>query len=298
MYADVQKWLGQCEFPTGGTPLVCGVSGGADSLALLVLAVAAGCEVTAVHVDHVLRPGSGEEAEVVRAACARLGAAFRAERVEIAPGPNVEARARDARLAALAAVAGDGLFATGHTLDDRAETIILNLLRGTGPGGLGMLAPSHRHPLTRLRRSDTVAVCEAAGLSPVHDPSNDDPAFVRNRIRHEVLPLLDDVATRDTAPLLVRFAELATRDAALLAEQAAALDVTDAPALAAAPWPLASRAVSRWLANPYPPDLDTVERVLAVARGDAVACEVGGGRRVARTAQRLRIEGGGSVPLR
>ena len=290
VYSAVQKWLSHCDFPTAGTPLVCGVSGGADSLALLVLAVAAGCEVTVVHVDHGLRPGSADEAEVVRVACARLGAEFRAERVDIAPGPNLEARARDARLAVLTAAARDGLIATGHTLDDRAETILLNLVRGTGPGGLGMLAPSHRHPLTRLRRTDTVAVCEAAGLSPLHDPSNDDPAFVRNRIRHEVLPLLDRIATRDVAPLLVRFAELATRDAALLAEQADALDVTDAPALAAAPWPLASRAVSRWLASPYPPDLDTVERVLAVARGEAVACEVGGGRRVARTAQRLRLE--------
>jgi tRNA(Ile)-lysidine synthase len=287
MYALV---LSRCAFPQAGTPLVCGVSGGADSLALLVLGVAAGCDVTAVHVDHGLRPESVDEADVVRAACEQVGAAFRAERVDIAPGPNLEARARDARLAVLAAVAGDGLFATGHTLDDRAETILLNLLRGTGPGGLGMLAPSHRHPIARLRRTDTVAVCETAGLRPLHDPSNDDPAFVRNRIRHEVLPLLDSVASRDVAPLLVRFAELATRDAALLAEQAEAVDVTDALALAAAPWPLASRAVTRWLADPYPPDLDTVERVLAVARGEAVACEVGGSRRVARTAQRLRLQ--------
>jgi tRNA(Ile)-lysidine synthase len=298
MYVDVQKWLGNCEFPPAGTPLVCGVSGGADSLALLVLAVAAGCAVTAVHVDHGLRPGSGEEADIVRGASEQVGAAFRAERVDVEPGPNLEARAREARLSVFAAVAGDGRFATGHTLDDRAETILLNLVRGTGPGGLGMLAPSHRHPLTRLRRADTIAVCEAADLRPLHDPSNDDPAFVRNRIRHEVLPLLDRIASRDVAPLLVRFAELATRDAAHLAELAEALDPTDAPALATAPWPLASRAVSRWLANPYPPDLDTVERVLAVARGDAIACEVGGGRRVARTAQRLRLDGPSSVPPR
>ncbi len=73
---------------------MCGVSGGADSLALLVLAVAAGCQVTAVHIDHGLRPGSAAEAGVVAAAARRFGAAFRSEQVALGPGPNLEARAR------------------------------------------------------------------------------------------------------------------------------------------------------------------------------------------------------------
>ena len=77
--------------------MVCGVSGGADSMALLVLAVAAGCEVTAVHVDHGLRPGSDTEADRVRVVAERLGAAFRSETVVVEPGPNLEARARSAR---------------------------------------------------------------------------------------------------------------------------------------------------------------------------------------------------------
>ena len=89
--------LVRCTFPPSGTTLVCGVSGGPDSLALLVLATAAGCAVTAVHVDHGLRPGSAGEAEVVAAAAARFGAAFRAVRVDVADGPNLEARAREAR---------------------------------------------------------------------------------------------------------------------------------------------------------------------------------------------------------
>ena len=84
--------LARCTFPEPGTPLVCGVSGGADSLALLVLAVAAGCAVTAVHVDHGLRPGSAAEADVVRAAAERYGAGFRSVAVGVVPGPNLEAR--------------------------------------------------------------------------------------------------------------------------------------------------------------------------------------------------------------
>ncbi|HLX87195.1 MAG TPA: ATP-binding protein, partial [Acidimicrobiales bacterium] len=108
---------GRATFPPPGSEVLCAVSGGADSLALLVLAAEAGCRVTAVHVDHGLRPGSDEEAEVVAAAAARVGAAFRAEQVQVEPGPNLEARARAARRARLGEDA-----ATGHTMDDQAET--------------------------------------------------------------------------------------------------------------------------------------------------------------------------------
>ena len=86
--------LGRCAFPARGEPLACAVSGGADSLALLALAVAAGCEATAYHVDHGIRPGSAGEADVVRAGAERLGAGFIGLRVEVAAGPNLEARAR------------------------------------------------------------------------------------------------------------------------------------------------------------------------------------------------------------
>ncbi len=275
---------------------MCGVSGGADSLALLALAVAAGGEVVAVHVDHGLRPGSAAEADTVAAAAAALGAAFCSVTVPVELGPNLEARARAARLGELQRVAGatatPGTVATGHTLDDRAETILLNLLRGAGPAGVAdPLRPSPRHPLTRLRRAETHAVCAALGLEPVTDPSNRDPAFTRNRVRHDVLPLLVDVAGRDVAPLLVRFADLLAADADHLAAAAGTLDPTDARAVAGAPEPVAARALARWLADPYPPPRAALERVLAVARGEARACEVGAGVRVVRSGQRLRRQG-------
>lgn len=267
------------------------VSGGADSLALLVLVVAAGCDVTAVHVDHGLRAGSSQEGEVVRAAARRLGAGFRATTVDLAPGPNLEARAREARRAVLPATA-----MTGHTLDDRAETLLLNLVRGAGLDGLAAIAPGPTKPILALRRSETAAVCAQAGFVPVVDPSNADPAHRRNRIRAEVLPLLCDVAARDVAPLLARTAALAADDLDVLDDLAAAVDPEDAAALAAAPTALARRAVRRWLVAarpPYPPDAAGVERILAVARGDAVATEVGGGLAVRRRRGRLRLEDGG-----
>jgi tRNA(Ile)-lysidine synthase len=262
------------------------VSGGADSLALLALATHAGLQVTAVHVDHGLRPGSADEADVVAAAAGRFGAAFRAERVELTPGPNLEARARAARYAVLPP---DVL--TGHTADDQAETILLNLLWGAGLDGLAGMRPE-RHPLLALRRSETRALCAELGLDPLDDPSNADPAWRRNRLRHEVLPLLQEIAGRDLVPLLTRQAGLLRDEATLLDELAAPIDPTDARALAAAPAALARRAVRRWLWDgEHPPDAASVERVLAVARLEAEGCEVAGGRRVRRTGGRLRLEG-------
>lgn len=277
--------LGRCTFPPAGTPLACAVSGGADSLALLVLATAAGCQVTAHHVDHGLRAGSAAEADVVDAAAARFGAAFVPHRVEVSAGPNLEARARTARRGVLP----PGV-ATGHTADDQAETILLNLLRGAGLDGLAGMRPGPSKPILGLRRADTESVCLAAGLSPVHDPSNADPVHRRNRVRHELLPLLDAIAGRDVAAILVRQAALLRDEADVLDDLAAAVDPEDSRGLAAVAPAVARRAVRRLLAGDHPPDAAAVERVLAVARHQAAACEVDGGRAVRRSAGRLRVE--------
>jgi tRNA(Ile)-lysidine synthase len=290
----VAELLGRCTFPPPGGPLVCAVSGGPDSLALLALATAAGCRVTAVHVDHGLRPGSAAESDVVAAAAARFGAGFRAERVTVPDGPNLEARARAARRRVL----GDAA-ATGHTADDQAETVLVNLLRGAGVDGLAGMRAGPTHPLLALRRSETVALCAHLGLEPVRDPSNDDPRFVRNRVRSELLPLCADIAGRDVVPVLARQARLLAGDAELLGTLGALLDPTDASALAAAPAAQARRAVRGWLAGsgPHPPPADAVDRVMEVARLERRATEVPGGVRVARSGGRLRmgpVEGPGA----
>jgi tRNA(Ile)-lysidine synthase len=283
--------LERCSFPPPGSAVVCAVSGGADSLALLVLAVSARCEVTAVHVDHGLREGSRAEADLVQAAADRFGAAFESRVVHVGSGPNLEARARAARRSVLPA---DAL--TGHTADDQAETVLLNLLRGAALDGLAGMRPGTK-PLLRLRRAETHALCATLGLVVVRDPSNCDPAIRRNRVRHELLTVLDDIGARDVVPVLARQAALLADDADLLDALAAGLDPTDGRGLAAAPAPLARRAVRTWLRatadqESHPPDAATVERVLAVARGDAVACDVGGGRRERRSQNRLRLEVG------
>lgn len=287
----IDDLLGRCDFPSAGTRVDVGVSGGADSAALLVLAVAAGCVATAVHVDHGLREASAREADRVAALAARYGAGFRSVRVEVVDGPNLEARAREVRYEAL-----DKASLVGHTLDDRAETILLHLIRGTGAAGFSALAPPDpRRPLLGLRRAETVALCTAEGIDVVEDPSNADPRFTRNRVRHEVLPLLDAISGRDTALLLARTADLIAADDHLLEDLAGVLDPADASAVAAAPVPLATRSLRRWLASAhdgFAPDAAEIARVLDVARGIATATELAGGARVARTNQRLRIESG------
>ena len=282
--------LGRCAFPAPGTELCCAVSGGADSLALLVLARAAGCSVTAVHVDHRLRAGSAAEADVVADAAARFGAAFRAVSVTVAPGPNLEARARRARRAVLPPDA-----ATGHTADDQAETVVVNLLRGAGLDGLAGMRLGPRHPILGLRRAETRALCADVGLVPVEDPTNADPAHLRNRIRHQLMPLLGDLAGRDVAEVVARQAALLADDADLLDALAAGVDPGSVADLLAAPPPLARRAVRSWLrsAEGHPPAAAVVERVMRVARGEVRAAEVGGGRSVRRSQGRLRLEGPG-----
>jgi tRNA(Ile)-lysidine synthase len=205
--------------------------------------------------------------------------------VDVDPGPNLEARARAARRAVLPVGA-----LTGHTADDQAETLIIRLLRGSGSGGLAAMTPGPTHPILDLRSADTEAVCTHLGITPVRDGSNDVLDVWRNRVRHELLPLATDIASRDLTPILTRTADLLRQDDDFLETLAATIDPTDAKAVAAADPVLARRALRGWLSvDGYPPDADSIERVLAVARGERIACELQGGRRVERSNQRFRI---------
>ena len=286
--------LERTTFGCGGPPpVVVGCSGGADSTALLALAVDAELAPVAVHVDHGLRAGSAGEADFVATVAERLGAAFRSVCVSIAPGPNLEARAREARYDALEqarAATGASKVLVGHTADDQAETVLLNVLRGAATAGLAGMPPTRdriARPLLGWRRADTRALCEQRGLPVLDDPMNHDGSFRRVAIRHEVMPLLERIAGRDLTPVLAR-------QAALLREETEFLD-----ALAVAAWPgpdgraeaaalrslppvLARRALRNWLGAP-PPSADELARVLAVADGHARAVELAGGRAVHRT---------------
>jgi tRNA(Ile)-lysidine synthase len=275
---------------------VCAVSGGADSMTMLALAVASGCGAKAVYVDHGLRGAGREEAGVVEAGARTLGAAFEAVAVKVEPGADLEARARLARYEALP----EGAL-VGHTADDQAETLLLNLVRGAGIDGLsGMRARAAgprqvRRPILDLRRTETRAFVAAIGLETVTDPSNFEARFRRNRVRHEVMPLLAEVAGRDPVPLMARTAGLLAEDANFLDLLASTIDPTDARALVQAPRPLAKRALRSWLRQGqgperHPPSSQELQRVWAVVTGRVVACELTGGRRLSRSSGRLQLE--------
>ncbi|MHB8245774.1 MAG: tRNA lysidine(34) synthetase TilS [Acidimicrobiales bacterium] len=286
--------MAEPDYSSGPTLLPCAVSGGADSLALLVLAVEAGLLPVAYHVDHGLREGSRSEVDVVVAAAEILGSHGPSSgklevvslRVDLSPGPNLEARARSARFSVLPVG-----VATGHTADDQAETVLINLLRGASTAGLAGMAPGTRHPILGVRRSETRAICREAGLDWLEDPSNAELGPLRNRIRHQLLPSMNEASGRDLVPILCRQSELLGDDEALLDELSRSIDPTVARHLAEAARPLARRAVRRWLrdaaGSPYPPSAATVERVLGVASGRVLACEVGGGLTVRRRRGRL-----------
>ena len=189
--------------PLAGRTVLAAVSGGGDSQAMLsVLARLArplGYRLAAHGVDHGLRPEAGAELDKAEALAARLGVTFGRTRLTLARGGNLQARARDARYAALREVAApdDALLATAHHADDRAETVLLRLLRGAGPRGLAVLAPRAQdvvRPLVRAGKRDVLLHLERHCLDFAEDPSNRDAAFLRVRVRHEALPLLEQLS--------------------------------------------------------------------------------------------------------
>jgi len=257
-------------------------------MALLALAAATGAPVHAIHVDHGQRAGGDTEAAIVEAAAASVGASFTSETVAVEGSHNLEARLRSARYVVLGRSA-----CTGHTADDQAETVLINLMRGAGIRGLGAMQPGPRRPILALRRSDTERICEHLGWEPVVDPTNTEPTFVRNRVRHELVPLLSDIAGRDIIPLLTRSADHHREAAVVLDGVASTLDPTSAPEVADAPQAVAAMAMQKWIqrevGTDYPIGTDAIDRVLAVARGESVAAEVDGGHRIQRSKQRLTI---------
>jgi tRNA(Ile)-lysidine synthase len=184
-----------------GSTVLLAVSGGPDSMALLHVMARLGARlgffIVAHGVDHGLREEAAAELEMARGLALRLGVPMETTRVNVAPGGNLQARARTARLEALraaAAQAGATRIATGHHADDRAETVVMRLLQGSGPRGLGCLPPRDGElirPLLLARRQDILAHLLRHRLPFAEDPSNNNSRFLRARVRGEVMPLLE-----------------------------------------------------------------------------------------------------------
>jgi tRNA(Ile)-lysidine synthase len=290
--------------------IVLAVSGGADSMALLhgaarlVETEARHWRLAVAHLDHGLRPDSADDASFVAEAAAALRLPFEARRTDVAALANAEGRSiedagREARYRFLEEVAPEGaLIATAHTADDAAETVLLNLLRGSGLAGASGI-PARRgrvvRPLIGERRATLRALLDGDGIAYRDDPSNDDPAYLRNRVRGELLPMLEELRP-GAVERIGRFARLAGDDDALLDELAAAelkarqsadgdIDWHDPPARAL------GRRVLRLAVGDPAPSAERLEALLDAAQGErgGVTIELGAGRAASVRGRRIHI---------
>lgn len=209
----------------GDTILVC-VSGGPDSVCLLEaltrLRRLLRVRLEVFHFDHRLREGSSDDAVYVRRIADRLGLPFHLGVAADAPsrGASVEAWATVARSNAANDVRrriGAASMAEGHTLDDQAETVLVNVIRGGGLEAVSGIWPGSREaaviePLLEVERSEVEAFCRALRLRPRRDPTNADTHYLRNAIRHEVIPAIETATGRDPRRPIARTADL-LRDA-------------------------------------------------------------------------------------
>ena len=279
--------------------MVLAVSGGPDSVALLHgaahLARAGGTawRLTVAHLDHALRPDSETDATFVGELVASLGLPFVSRRTDVAALARDEHRSleeagREARYRFLAEAAGiDGLVATAHTADDAAETVLINLLRGSGLAGVSGMPARRGHvvrPLLSERRAALRSLLDGAGVPYRDDPSNLDPAYLRNRVRHELLPMLERLRPA-AVESVARFAELAAADDAVLdAVAAAELERRRGPDGAVQWRDPPSRAIGRRIMRSaiggQPPAAARIEALLEAAEGSrgGVRIELGGGR--------------------
>jgi tRNA(Ile)-lysidine synthase len=288
-------------FGSGCTVLVC-VSGGPDSVCLLESLVRLrrlfriGLEV--VHVDHRLRPDSARDAHYVRRLSERHGLPVHLRIVEERPGDGISIEAwaslvRTRAIADVRAERGLDVIAEGHTRDDQAETVLLNLIRGTGLEGMAGILPRAElpgggtvvQPLLEVERAEVEAYCRSLRLRPRRDPMNEDRRLLRAAIRLDALPALARAVGRDVQGPIVRTAAnlRLDRDELEAAAARAAGGIVrvgpgselafDAAGLAALSAPLASRVVRRAIREAgaaeatAPWTKEAIEAVCDLARG-------------------------------
>lgn len=286
-----------------GEPLLVLLSGGADSVCLLDVALSLGAVVSALHVNHGLRPEADADEAHCRELCERLEVPLAVERARLAAGEgpgNVQAEARQARYA-FAERHARGDYATAHTLTDQAETVVYRL--AVSPGRTALLGMEPRRgrlvrPLLDATRAETRAHCRARRLEFVDDPSNVDPRFARARVREEVLPVLSDLnpaaerAIAETSRLL--------RDEAEVLERAVAdaLDRLGGPAVRLGELRLQPPGLARLLlrrlaeqatAAPHALSRREAESVLALPERGSASLDLGGGLRAVAEYGTLRF---------
>ena len=253
MLNKLLKFIREQEMIQSGDAVVCAVSGGADSVALLfalyLLKEKLDITLEAAHFNHHLRGEESDRDEAfVRQLCERYDIPLHVGGGEIVPGKKgLEAAARDARYAFLRSIPGK--IATAHTADDNAETVLMHLIRGTGLKGLGGITPIRDNvirPMLKVTRQDVESFLEEWCLSHIEDSSNETDTFLRNRIRHHVMPLL----TQENPRIAESLSQMALRlrlDEEYLSSQANSTALPTVETLKTMPKALRNRALEAFL---------------------------------------------------
>ena len=311
-----------------GQRVVVGVSGGADSVALLHVLLGLSkrlrIKIVVAHLDHRIRgKAAAADARFVKQLAVRLGVRCEQARADVPrmareAGISLEMAAREARYAFFARAArktGAQVVVTAHNADDQAETILLNLARGSGMRGLGGIRYSSElgplrvvRPLLDATRAEVVKYLESIGAKWREDETNSDLLFLRNRVRHEILPLLELRLNPDIRGALLRAGEVLRAEDELLADVASGIlglcggKKAGSPlvtgALCGYPAALRRRVLRQWLpGNGVPGDLvdyDMVERVdlLALRGRSGSRIDIGAGRTVRKHYGELVVKSG------
>lgn len=287
----VESTTSRLDMPDGSVTVA--LSGGADSAALAYLAVACGRDTGLIHIHHGLCASDDLAAAAERIARV-LEVDLRCVRVRVEAGPSPEERAREARYGALIEVSGPVL--TAHTRDDTVETMLINMIRGSGIAGIAGIpphrAPNIYRPMLAVTRSETREIAALAGLGFIDDPMNDDMRLTRNQIRRRIMPLLRDLNPQVEAAM-ARLAAGLTVDAAHLEELAESVVVSgDMPSAVVITLPkaVADRVLLRWLRERgVPISAELLGRVWSVASGETDRQDLAGGRAVVRRGPMLTL---------
>lgn len=300
MTDKIAEYMNKYGMLNGVETLLCGVSGGADSVCLLHVLHKLPLTVKAVHFNHMLRGAeSDRDEEFVRGLCRRLGvelvcgrgdvAAFAAEK-----SLGTEEAARILRYDFFEkCIAGDASvrIATAHNADDNAETVIMNLTRGAGLSGMTGIPPvrgSIIRPLLCVSRAEIDRYLAENNISHVEDSTNSDDAYTRNKIRHRVVPVLRTI-NNSFEQNVYSACELLREDAEYLDRLAAGQLHDGWVDIKGLEYPIASRAV-RMLAGRYGIRLSKVHTDAALNLGSGSTAELPGGLRARRSFERLYVE--------
>jgi len=328
---QVKRTLTENKLVSPGQKIAVAVSGGPDSLCLLHvlhrLSAELGITLHILHVNHGLRPEAKAEETYLKKWALRLGLPLTVCRINVPAmrrklGGSTQAVARLGRYRALLAAArraGASALATAHHLDDRVETLLLRLLAGSGtdglkgiplrrtaPGGLEIIRPFYQ-----VTRSEIEAYCRRHRLSPLTDPTNSDPHYLRNRIRLKLLPFLEAEFGRHIRRTLARTADILAGENELLKQLTDSVYqqlaggnreegiLLELPLLAAQPEPLQARLLRRalWEAGAVRVTAAHIRQITAVMQSSSPSahCTVSGNIQVCREYNRLRL--GGRPPV-